>query len=82
MKDQSEVRIDSELTRQIQSRSNMDPWIGVTWYGAAAYCNWLSEQEGLPKDQWCYLPNEQGHYAEGMSIPADVLAAHGLSPAH
>ena len=33
------------------------PMIGVSWYGAAAYCNWLSEQEGLPKDQWCYLPN-------------------------
>ena len=46
------------------------------------YCNWLSEQEGLPKDQWCYLPNEAGAYAEGMSIPADVLRTHGLSPAH
>ena len=39
-----------------------------TWYEAAAYCNWLSEQEGLPKDQWCYLPNEAGAYAEGMKI--------------
>ena len=28
-----------------------------TWYEAAAYCNWLSEQEGIPKDQWCYEPN-------------------------
>ena len=28
------------------------------WYMAAHYCNWLSEQEGLPKDQWCYLPTE------------------------
>jgi formylglycine-generating enzyme required for sulfatase activity len=27
---------------------------GVTWYEAAAYCNWLSEQEGIAKDQWCY----------------------------
>jgi formylglycine-generating enzyme required for sulfatase activity len=26
----------------------------VQWYEAAAYCNWLSEQEGIPKDQWCY----------------------------
>ena len=23
--------------------------IGVSWYDAAAYCNWLSEQEGLPR---------------------------------
>ena len=32
---------------------------------------------GLPKDQWCYLPNEAGAYAEGMSIPADVLERTG-----
>ena len=53
------------------------PWIGPDWYTAAHYCNWLSEQEGLPKDQWCYLPNEAGAYAEGMSIPADVLERKG-----
>ena len=51
--------------------------IGVYWYGAAAYCNWLSEQEGLPKDQWCYLPNRDGAYDAGMSIPADVLKRTG-----
>ncbi len=28
----------------------------VTWYDAAAYCNWLSEQEGIPQEQWCYEP--------------------------
>jgi formylglycine-generating enzyme required for sulfatase activity len=54
------------------------PMIAVSWYGAAAYCNWLSEQEGLPKDQWCYLPNNQsGAYDAGMSIPADVLKRRG-----
>jgi eukaryotic-like serine/threonine-protein kinase len=53
------------------------PWIGPDWYSAAHYCNWLSEQEGLPKDQWCYAPNEAGAYAEGMTIPADVLDRKG-----
>ena len=58
------------------------PMIAVSWYGATAYCNWLSEQEGLPKDQWCYLPNRDGAYDAGMSIPADVVKSHWLSPAH
>jgi formylglycine-generating enzyme required for sulfatase activity len=37
----------------------------------------LSEQEGLPKEQWCYIPNESGAYAEGMSIPGNVLERKG-----
>jgi formylglycine-generating enzyme required for sulfatase activity len=52
-------------------------WTGPEWYTAAHYCNWLSEQEGLPEDQWCYLPDESGAYAEGMSMPADVLERTG-----
>jgi len=53
------------------------PMIGFNWYIAARYCNWLSEQEGLPRDQWCYLRNEVGDYAEGMKVPADVLERTG-----
>jgi len=34
------------LTKQGRDMSN-DPVQGVTWYGAAAYCNWRSIQEGL-----------------------------------
>jgi formylglycine-generating enzyme required for sulfatase activity len=47
------------------------PVLGVTWYQAAEYCNWLSRQEGIPKDQWCYEPNKAGKYAEGMKVVAD-----------
>ena len=49
----------------------------MTWYTAAHYCNWLSEQEGLPQDQWCYVPTQAGAYAEGMTVPADVLLRTG-----
>ncbi len=42
------------------------PQVQMTWYEAAAYCDWLSEREGLPKEQWCYERNEQGKYAVGM----------------
>jgi formylglycine-generating enzyme required for sulfatase activity/tetratricopeptide (TPR) repeat protein len=52
------------------------PWIGPAWYTAAQYCNWLSEQEGIPRDQWCYEPAERG-YVEGMTIPADALRRTG-----
>jgi serine/threonine protein kinase/formylglycine-generating enzyme required for sulfatase activity len=44
------------------------PMNSVSWYDAAAYCNWLSEEEGLPKEQWCYTPNEKGDYAAGMKL--------------
>jgi formylglycine-generating enzyme required for sulfatase activity len=53
------------------------PMIAVSWCGAAAYCNWLSEKEGLPQSQWCYVPNQAGAYTEGMTVPADVLRRTG-----
>ena len=53
------------------------PMIVVTWYRAAAYCNWLSKQERIPKVEWCYRPNKKGRYDEGMTIPEDVLERKG-----
>ena len=50
------------------------PQNGVTWYHAAAYCNWLSRQEGLPE---CYEPNPDGRYAAGMKIKPDALRLGG-----
>jgi formylglycine-generating enzyme required for sulfatase activity len=50
------------------------PMNGVSWYGAAAYCNWLSRREGLPE---CYEPNEAGKYAAGMKIKPDALRLGG-----
>jgi formylglycine-generating enzyme required for sulfatase activity len=32
----------------------------VDWFSAIAYCNWLSQQEGIPESQWCYETNAAG----------------------
>jgi hypothetical protein len=53
------------------------PAIGISWFDATAYCNWLSQQEGIPQAQWCYEANEKGDYAQGMKIPADSLHRTG-----
>lgn len=50
---------------------------GISWYQAAEYCNWLSRQEGVPEEQWCYLPNSQGEYADGMKPTPDYLERNG-----
>jgi formylglycine-generating enzyme required for sulfatase activity len=64
------------LRVDIYSADPKGPLNGPDWYVAAAYCNWLSQQEGLPKDQWCYLPKD-GRYDKGMTIPADALKRTG-----
>jgi serine/threonine protein kinase/formylglycine-generating enzyme required for sulfatase activity len=53
------------------------PINGVSWYEAAAYCNWLSAQEKIPQDQWCYEPNAKGEYAEGMRVKANYQTLSG-----
>jgi formylglycine-generating enzyme required for sulfatase activity len=50
------------------------PMNRMTWYEAAAYCNWLSQQEGLAT---CYEPNDEGEFAEGMKIVPDALKQPG-----
>jgi len=40
----------SVRTKSGRDMSN-DPMVGVSWFGAAAYCNWRSQQEGK---QQCY----------------------------
>ena len=49
----------------------------VTWYHAAAYCNWLSRQERPRPLPECYEPNERGEYKSGMKIKPDALKLGG-----
>jgi serine/threonine protein kinase/formylglycine-generating enzyme required for sulfatase activity len=36
------------------------PAPNVNWHLAAAYCNWINEQEGIPPEEWCYEMTPQG----------------------
>ena len=44
------IGYDGKVFSMADFRAN-HPMVGVMWYGAAAYCNWLSQQNGL---QECY----------------------------
>jgi formylglycine-generating enzyme required for sulfatase activity len=69
-------RNDHSFNKQYAPQGDC-PVNGVSWYGATAYCNWLSRQEGIAKDQWCYLANEKGEFAEGMKLAPDYLHRTG-----
>ena len=66
----------SDPTPAIAASADL-PRTSVTWYEAVAYCNWLSDAEGLGEDEWCYEPNEQELYAAGMRLKPDYLERRG-----
>lgn len=49
----------------------------MRWYEVAWYCNWLSEQEGIPEDQWCFEKNEDDSYFIGMKAKENFLELTG-----
>ena len=57
------------------AESEDTPVIEVTWYGALAYCNWLSEQEGLTPaydlNNW-ELKNSDQSALEGYRLPTST----------
>jgi formylglycine-generating enzyme required for sulfatase activity len=70
------------LLPEIQHRKQWSPGEDtpinvVNWHDAARYCNWLSAQEKIPKDQWCY--SDEGMKAKpnyrslsGYRLPTEV----------
>ena len=69
-----------DLHERYSKQMELDPSLPLTdvcWYDAVAYCNWLSQRAGLPPREWCYQPNDEGKYAEGMKIAADFLSRGG-----
>ncbi len=69
---------DAEYQRSRFSGQSTDPLRNaiprlVDWYSAARYCNWLSQQEQIPEDQWCYPTRIE----QGMTLPSDSLERTG-----
>ena len=61
------------------------PVLGISWFQAAEYCNWLSKQEGLAESEWCYVPVRDAkaspatvpEYKVGMELAANYLKRSG-----
>jgi serine/threonine protein kinase/formylglycine-generating enzyme required for sulfatase activity len=56
------------------------PVVGINWYMAAAYCNWLSEQEGIPEAEWCYEtkpPGKTGPMVQVVKLREKYLRLQG-----
>jgi hypothetical protein len=70
-------RVQEQMQPEGMAESADSPQTNMTWYEAAEYCNWLSEQEGIPRDQWCYEPNAKGDFAAEMRTKEGYLALTG-----
>lgn len=58
-------------------KTDDSPQVAMSWFAAAQYCNWLSSREGIPEDQWCYLPNPDGVYGGDMRAKDNALELAG-----
>ena len=68
---------ETHLVDKNVTPSNECPVSYINLYDVAAYCNWLSDQEGVPKSQWVYLKNDDGQYAAGMKVKEEYRELSG-----
>ncbi len=70
-----ELNEESALAVVSKYSSDSGPAIALTWYEAARYCRWLSEQEKIPESEMCYP--EIKNIGPGMKLPSDYLSRSG-----
>jgi formylglycine-generating enzyme required for sulfatase activity len=52
-----------------------EPAVLISWYDAARYCRWLSEQEGVDESQMCFPPI--GRIENTFAVPENYLERTG-----
>jgi eukaryotic-like serine/threonine-protein kinase len=67
-----------EIERWVRTADS--PVIGPSWFEAVAYCNWLSQQEGLPESEWCYEPLQDPKAMPALAGSSVGLLAGALGP--
>jgi formylglycine-generating enzyme required for sulfatase activity len=70
-------RQEYNLSQPLYAPTRDCPAHAMGWYLAAEYCNWLSDQDGIARDQQCYEPNAQGKYSHGMKLKQGHLSLSG-----
>jgi formylglycine-generating enzyme required for sulfatase activity len=62
------------------TRTSNSPVIGLSWFQAVEYCNWLSKQEGLPESEWCYEPLQDPKAVPVLAVSSAGLLGGPLGP--
>jgi formylglycine-generating enzyme required for sulfatase activity len=61
--EESDINRRMPLVSQSKIREALrQPMAKIDFLYAAAYCNWLSQQEGLPEREWCYKIRQNSVY--------------------
>jgi serine/threonine protein kinase/formylglycine-generating enzyme required for sulfatase activity len=67
--------------RPLKETEAETPALGLTWYEAAQYCRWLSEQEKLPESEMCFpsIAEIEKHKKDRTEVPLprDYLSRKG-----
>ncbi len=67
-KDNPPAELSREKYKNLPDKAPDLPVLKINWFEAAQYCNWLNEREGIPENQWCYIPHPEKGYAPGMQV--------------
>ncbi|MEM7476131.1 MAG: formylglycine-generating enzyme family protein, partial [Planctomycetota bacterium] len=57
--------------------SAKNPVRGISWFQAAAFCNWLSKKEGIDPDDFCYKLDSRDGYGPGMTLKTNIADCSG-----